>query len=349
MGLEAVTLVFAGTALLIFGVARFVQDPRRLSTSFILLAAVTVTACGGGAFGTQLLPVALPQLQVGLVLAMLPALAGTALIVNGVLVARREGVAAITLTPVVVGFGLLSLAIAAATISVDVPVPPWGIQLIIALSVLGLYLVAHLIAFAVQALIYSRLPDRLDADAVIVLGCGLNRSVVTPLLAARLDRALRVYRNALASGYFPALVTCGGCGPGENTAEADAMAAYLESRGVDGPAVVRERRSRTTEENLSNALDELHARGVPLEALRITIVTSNFHVLRTAALTRRLGVDAQVLGARTAGYFIPAAFLREYFAVLATHYRRAHLAVAVGMGGAMIVVLINAYLALAPA
>ncbi|WP_084506315.1 YdcF family protein [Nocardia violaceofusca] len=84
--------------------------------------------------------------------------------------------------------------------------------------------------------------------------------------------------------------------------EADAMARYLTARGVSGHAIVRERRSRNTAENLRNCLRELNRRGIDPELLRITVVTSNFHVLRTAGLTRRLGIDAQVLvGTRDQG------------------------------------------------
>ncbi|MGW5516839.1 YdcF family protein [Nocardia africana] len=93
---------------------------------------------------------------------------------------------------------------------------------------------------------------------------------------------------------------------------------------VSGHAIVRQRHSRDTAENLRNYPRELSRRGIDPGQLRIAVVTSTFHVLRTAGLTRRLGIDAQVLGSRTAGHFLPAAFLREFVAVLATHYRRSH-------------------------
>ncbi|WP_280316854.1 hypothetical protein [Nocardia wallacei] len=50
-------------------------------------------------------------------------------------------------------------------------------------------------------------------------------------------------------------------------------------------------------------------------------------LLHWAAPTRRLGIDAQVIGSATAAYFLPAAFRRKFVAVLATLYRRTHLAV----------------------
>ena len=47
---------------------------------------------------------------------------------------------------------------------------------------------------------------------------------------------------------------------------------------------------------------------------RCTIVTSNYHVLRAALYARRAKVNGQVLGAPTARYFWPNAFLREFVA-----------------------------------
>jgi hypothetical protein len=51
----------------------------------------------------------------------------------------------------------------------------------------------------------------------------------------------------------------------------------------------------------------------------VTVVTSSYHVFRAAMFTRRAGLRAHVTGARTAGYFIPSAFLREFIAILATY------------------------------
>jgi uncharacterized SAM-binding protein YcdF (DUF218 family) len=49
------------------------------------------------------------------------------------------------------------------------------------------------------------------------------------------------------------------------------------------------------------------------------VITSNYHVLRAAILTRHLNLHADVRGAKTARYYLPNAFLREFIALLA-HY-----------------------------
>ncbi|MCM6778227.1 YdcF family protein [Nocardia sp. CDC159] len=337
-------LLYTGTVLAIVGAIRMALEPRRLSTGFVLLAAVAALVIGLGGAAAELAPVPLSRVGMGLAVGLVPVVVGIALIVNGITVIRREGAAPITLMPLVVGFGLLLLVAVAVAVSGDRRVPAWIAPPALAVGALGLYLVAHLAAFGGQALLYSNLPDRPDCDAVVILGCGLNRVRVTPLLAARLDRGIRAYRAAVATGAEPLVVTCGGRGPDEETAEADAMGRYLAAHGIPRGVIVRERRSRTTAENLRNALRELESRGLLADRIRITVVTSNFHVLRTAALTRRLGVDAQVLGARTAGYFLPAAFLREFVAVLATHYRRTHVAVAAVTVAALVTIAADAAL-----
>lgn len=66
------------------------------------------------------------------------------------------------------------------------------------------------------------------------------------------------------------------------------------------------------------------------------VVTSNFHVLRTAALTRDLGLDAHVTGAATARFYAPTAFLREFVAIL-HRYRTPNIALLVGIASIVVI------------
>lgn len=51
-------------------------------------------------------------------------------------------------------------------------------------------------------------------------------------------------------------------------------------------------------------------------AAPLLISTNDYHVFRTALLSRKLGLQAEVLSARTARYYVPAAFLREFIAIV---------------------------------
>jgi len=170
----------------------------------------------------------------------------------------------------------------------------------------------------IYAFVYSRITGLRRADFVVVLGAGLqDGDRVPPLLASRLERARRVYQTlSVRRKTSPVLIVSGGQGSDERVSEAEAMARYLIGRGVPEDHVVREDQSRTTEENLtfSQAIMERSRPGY-----RCIIVTSNYHVFRAAIVARRLGVNGQVTGARTAGYYWPSAMLREFAAVFLSY------------------------------
>ncbi|MFF2086947.1 YdcF family protein [Nocardia sp. NPDC058176] len=189
---------------------------------------------------------------------------------------------------------------------------PVQIAIVLVIAYLGFLLVA----FLLYALVYAWTTHTEDAAAIVVHGAGLRGDRVPPLLASRLDRALDRWRAESVRGPAPLLVVSGGKGSGERIAEADAMGSYLEERGVPAEAVLREDRSTTTRENLLFSKQLLAQRGIEHD---IVLVTSNFHVLRTAILARAVGLDAQAIGAPTSRLYLPFALLREYVGVLAEH------------------------------
>jgi uncharacterized SAM-binding protein YcdF (DUF218 family) len=146
-----------------------------------------------------------------------------------------------------------------------------------------------------------------------VLGAGLIGSRVPPLLASRLDRALRLYRRDQETGRSPVIVVSGGQGADESVSEAFAMRQYLVERGVPEDDIVLEDQATTTEENLRYSKKLLAERG---HIGRVVAVTNNYHVFRTAVLSHKQGLRLQVIGAPTAWYFVPSAFLREFVALL---------------------------------
>jgi uncharacterized SAM-binding protein YcdF (DUF218 family) len=158
----------------------------------------------------------------------------------------------------------------------------------------------------------------------VVLGSGLlDGGRVPPLLASRLDRGLAVYQALAARGSDPVLIVSGGKGSDEQVSEADAMAGYLGARGFPAGRIEREDQSASTEENLANSkaiMDRLRP------GATCVIVTSDYHVFRTAMIARRFGVRGQVTGARTVGYYLPSATLREFAAVF-LRYRAVNLAI----------------------
>jgi uncharacterized SAM-binding protein YcdF (DUF218 family) len=67
-------------------------------------------------------------------------------------------------------------------------------------------------------------------------------------------------------------------------------------------------------------MDAARPSGRGEKAARCVIVTSNYHVFRTAIIARKAGIRGQVTGARTAGYYWPSAMLREFAAVFLRYW-----------------------------
>src|SRR5690606_12012723 len=90
------------------------------------------------------------------------------------------------------------------------------------------------------------------------------------------------------AGAVRLLVTTGGRAEGDRLAEAVAAKNLAVAAGVPAADIIVEDRSRTTEENLANALPLLAANGIA----RVLVVSDPPHMRRALAIARRLGMDA---------------------------------------------------------
>ncbi|WP_371494215.1 YdcF family protein [Kitasatospora sp. NBC_00374] len=237
------------------------------------------------------------------------------LVANGVTMVRQEGGGTANLFSLALGLailGLIALLLAAEHLDSRALRAAAGGALLIA----G-YLAFLFLCFLGYAALYVSLTVRRDVDFVLVLGAGLlDGDQVPPLLASRLDRAWGLYQVQAARGRPPTVIVSGGKGTDERVPESQAMADHLVARGCPPGRIEQENRSRTTEENLtfSRVLMERRKPGY-----RCAVVTSTFHVFRSAVIARRAGVPGQVLGAHTASYYWPSAVIREFVAVLALY------------------------------
>lgn len=303
--------VLAVVMLAVFAV-RVGRDRRRVSNGVYLLLGLMFAALW------LLERTAEVSAVVGLVAVLLIALSplllvvlGGLLIANGVVMLRTERRTAGNLLSLAAGIGVIALlaAVVAAALSRD----RWFIALVGSAGLVATYLGFVLTSFLLYAFVYGRIPVKPGADAIVALGSGLRGSRVPPLLASRLDRAAALYRAEVAAGNQPVLITSGGRGPGEDVAEAVAMADYLVGQGIPAERIRREDRSTNTVQNLRFS-KELAGDGA-----RMVVVTNNFHVLRAATVARHLRLDAEVVGSPTARYYLPSAMLREFVAILARY------------------------------
>ncbi|MEU6188511.1 YdcF family protein [Nocardia sp. NPDC047038] len=307
-------LLVVGVVLLGVFAVRFGRDRRRLGHGvFLLLGLGFVGAWVVGRIIEGDRTVVLAPLVVLLSPLLVLVLAGLS-IANGAQLVRREGWRLPNLLPLGLGIALLTpyVVLLLALLTENI----WLVVLLASLTMTISYVGFLFAAFLLYSLCYGLLPYRPGMDAIVVHGAGLVDGEVPPLLAARLDRAIEVYRDEAGAGRAPLLIASGGRGDDEEVSEASAMGDYLIDRGVPEDRVVLEDRSGTTEENLLFTKRLLGERG---PTTRMVLVTSNFHMLRTAILARRLDLDAEVTGAKTAFYYLPSAFLREFAALLVAY------------------------------
>ena len=149
-------------------------------------------------------------------------------------------------------------------------------------------------------------PERhCPADAIVVMGAAQYDGRPSPALERRLEGALALYRSGCAG----VVAVTGGRREGDRYSEGEAGAAYLRSRGLPAGALHVEQASRTSVENLRNVAREL-GEG------RFVVVTDDLHAHRTAAVAKRLGLDAVLAPVRAEGGRTGYA-LREIGALLA--------------------------------
>jgi uncharacterized SAM-binding protein YcdF (DUF218 family) len=316
--------VKAAIVILVLFAAGVLRDRRSFANAVLLGLALALLALGAAERLARAHDAAgrLVLLAVFALVAVVPFLVAAFLVVNGVTMVRRESLRPANLLSLTVGLGILGV------IGFRLATPLTGSgELVLSATIVMLlfaYVSFQCVSFVLYAFLYGRLSVPRHADFVVVLGSGLlDGGRVPPLLASRLDRGLAVYRGLVARGSDPVLIVSGGKGSDERVSEADAMAGYLAARGFPADRIQREDRSASTEENLANSraiMDRLRP------GATCVIVTSNYHVFRTAMIARRLGVRGQVTGARTAGYYWPSATLREFAAVF-FRYRLVNLAI----------------------
>jgi uncharacterized SAM-binding protein YcdF (DUF218 family) len=305
-------------------VAGVLRDRRSFANAVLLGLALALLALGMAErlARTQDTVSRLVLLAVFALVALVPFLVAGYLVVNGVTMVRREGMRVANLLSLLAGVGIL------AVIGLGLATPLAGSdELALSATVVMLlfgYVSFQCVSFVLYAFLYGRLAMPRHADFVVVLGSGLRDGrQIPPLLASRLDRGRAVYQALAARGSDPVLIVSGGKGSDERVAEADAMAGYLATRGFPADRIEREDQSANTEENLAYSqaiMDRLRP------GATCVIVTSNYHVFRTAMIARRIGVRGQVTGARTAGYYWPSATLREFAAVFLS-YKAVNLAI----------------------
>jgi uncharacterized SAM-binding protein YcdF (DUF218 family) len=120
------------------------------------------------------------------------------------------------------------------------------------------------------------------AGAIVVLGAAQYVGHPSPVLRARLEHAVALWRKGLA----PRMILTGGTGEGDTTSEAAVGRRFVVQQGVPESAVVLEAKGRTTTESMRAVAAMMHAQ----QNDTVILVSDPFHMLRLSILGRRLGL-----------------------------------------------------------
>ena len=151
-----------------------------------------------------------------------------------------------------------------------------------------------------------------NPDAVIVLGCRVNKSGEPSLM---LKRRLTAAYEYLKEHEELICVVSGGQGEDEPVSEAKAMKDALAEMGINPERIITEDVSENTRENIAFSVEKLSALGV--EVNEAAIVTDGFHLYRASLTAKKAGLKTTSVSADTPWYYLPSYWLREWFALSA--------------------------------
>ena len=183
--------------------------------------------------------------------------------------------------------------------------------------VLKIIISIFLIVFVVtESLIIFYPKNSLESksDYLLILGASVKKTTPSTTLKGRLDTALK-YLKINDNCY---VVVSGGKGSGEKITEAKAMKDYLIKNGIDKNRIIEEDKSTNTYENFkySKLKIEEHSQR-KLSDLKVKIVTTDFHVLRSKILAYRNGYkNTSFYASKSKLSFVPTYYTREFFAFL---------------------------------
>ena len=185
---------------------------------------------------------------------------------------------------------------------------PWRAARIVLTAFAAVFIIVE--ANIVAASFPGRIPV---TQEMIILGAQVSRDGLSVTLHNRLQAGLEY---AKANPGIRVIVS-GGQGLDEPVSEASAMRDYLVSQGLDGERIMQEDSSHNTIQNLKNTMDLLPKSDAPYP---ITIVTSEYHIRRTAMLAERAGFEPYFIAAGTPPSILPSCYSREFFGLIKSYF-----------------------------
>ncbi len=130
-----------------------------------------------------------------------------------------------------------------------------------------------------------------SASAIVVLGAAQYVGRPSPVLRARLDHAIDLWRRGLA----PRIIFTGGFGDHDTTSEAAVGQRYAINHGVPPRVIMIENAGRSTAESMQQVSLLMDAE----PTREVILVSDPFHMFRLSILARRFGLTPYTSPTRT--------------------------------------------------
>jgi uncharacterized SAM-binding protein YcdF (DUF218 family) len=140
----------------------------------------------------------------------------------------------------------------------------------------------YLISLSIRIGQQSTRDEATNADVIVVMGAAEYSGHPSPVLRARLDHALRLYKVHLA----PLIMTTGGPGGDPVFTEADVGRAYLMDRGVPPQAIITESKGSTTMYSISAAAEIMER----MDLDSCILVSDGYHIFRAKRMLEARGI-----------------------------------------------------------
>nr|WP_249921806.1 YdcF family protein [Enterococcus sp. 7F3_DIV0205] len=240
---------------------------------------------------------------------------------NAMVVFKKESHSLSNLLTFLLAVGLTALLGFYSYFSLSLPL--WGAALFSSVLLVIGYFFIVLYNFLTISILYQYNQPKYQQDYIIVLGSGLiNGNQVPPLLGKRIEKAIQFYHEQLKqTSKAPLLLMSGGQGTDESLPESEAMKLFAIEKGIPEADILVETESRNTLENMtfSKKIMDQHSDNKEYQAI---FSTNNYHLFRAGIFARMAHLKADGIGAKTAFYFLPNAFLREFIAIVMMKKRR---------------------------
>jgi uncharacterized SAM-binding protein YcdF (DUF218 family) len=148
-------------------------------------------------------------------------------------------------------------------------------------SVIGLGV--KLFSVAAEIRRQSNVDEARPADVILVLGAAEYRGRPSPILEARLNHALFLYRQEMA----PRIITTGGKGGDPMFTEGEVGRAYLSRHGIPSEAIIVESEGETTVHSTVAAAEIMRR----MNLHSCIVVSDGYHIYRVKRMLQFQGID----------------------------------------------------------